>query len=59
MKTETPKIILKKWNELTSEQKATFTTQMKFAGWRDETKYPEMIYQIKGTVCHGWIDKNF
>lgn len=45
------------WEELTDSQKSTFVSQMKHAGWKDESRYPFHVYQIKDGKCYGWIEE--
>lgn len=49
-------MIKKTWKQLTQQEKTEFVKQMKLAGWNDESKYPNHLYQIKNGKCYGWID---
>lgn len=44
------------WEELTEDQQKEFKRLMIHAGWKDESKYPNHVYQLMGATCHGWID---
>lgn len=48
------------WSELTEDQKKDAAKQLKFTGYKHETEYSRLTFQInpEGKI-HGWIDKNF